>query len=172
MKIIIITSVQRIRQRLHAEYRTEKDNLFTPAMSIHHEDFMMTLGNIWGNWAPPKKIINAAKRVGISSQGLDVGWMQQDKFETAARLMTVPENSQREVTESPQGVRIGSAAYWKKKYKMKEMQCHPTKSISRKFPDTWPSILWSQKGSTKANKSHTSAWFASRYRYFEAGQRN
>ena len=88
-------------------------------MSINREGFMTIMGNVWASWAPPEKIINAAKRVGISSHdGLDVNWMQQDKFETAARLMTPPvsESLQTSAIESPQDLRKGSAAYWKSKY--------------------------------------------------------
>ena len=48
---------------------------------------MKILAEVWGEWAPPKAIINAAKRVGISEDGLDVDWMQIEKFESV-RLLT------------------------------------------------------------------------------------
>ena len=48
---------------------------------------MNILAKIWNVWAPKDVIVNAAQRVGISSTGLDVRKMQQDKFEQAAKCM-------------------------------------------------------------------------------------
>ena len=38
---------------------------------------------VWAEWAPPVTIVRSAKRVGISEDGLDVEWMQTEKFESA-----------------------------------------------------------------------------------------
>ena len=48
---------------------------------------MNILAQIWNVWAPKDVIVNAAQRVGISSTGLDVRKMQQDKFGQAAKCM-------------------------------------------------------------------------------------
>ena len=48
---------------------------------------MNILAQIWNVWAPKDVIVNAAQRVGISSAGLDVRKMQQDKFEQVAKCM-------------------------------------------------------------------------------------
>ena len=48
---------------------------------------MNILAQIWNVWAPKDVIINAAQRVGISSTGLDVRKMEQDKYEQAAKCM-------------------------------------------------------------------------------------
>ena len=48
---------------------------------------MNILAQIWNVWAPKDVIVNAAQRVGISSTGLDVRKMKQDKFEQAAKCM-------------------------------------------------------------------------------------
>ena len=45
---------------------------------------MSILAEIWNLWAPKEVLINVAQRVGISSEGLDVNKMQQDKFVQAA----------------------------------------------------------------------------------------
>ena len=42
---------------------------------------------MWDKWALRDTIINAAKRVGISKEGLNVNNMQQDKFQQAANGM-------------------------------------------------------------------------------------
>ena len=47
--------LDQINQSIHATYRTEKDNLFTHAMSINRKGFMTIMVNVWGSWAPPEK---------------------------------------------------------------------------------------------------------------------
>ena len=50
--------------------------------------------DIWNLWAPKDVIINAAERVAISSEGLDVNKMQQDKFvQTALCMEDTPSQS-------------------------------------------------------------------------------
>ena len=41
---------------------------------------MKILSTLWPEWASKETIINAGKKVGISSEGLSVEWMQGDKF--------------------------------------------------------------------------------------------
>jgi len=48
---------------------------------------MNILETMWNNWASAANIVSAAKRVGISKNGLNVDDMQQDKFEQAALLI-------------------------------------------------------------------------------------
>ena len=46
---------------------------------------MIILANIWGKWASKESIVKAARVVGVTSTGLNVEGMQQDKFERAAK---------------------------------------------------------------------------------------
>ena len=78
---------------------------------------MKILADIWGEWAPPKTLINATKRVGISVDGFDVDWVQIEKFESA-RLLTedVETTANSSIVASPIGVRKYSAEYYKLKF--------------------------------------------------------
>ena len=44
---------------------------------------MKILGNAWQKWITPDGLVNAAKRVGFSTTGLNVNWMDEEKFQTA-----------------------------------------------------------------------------------------
>ena len=63
--------VDQVNHNLHSEYPGEKDELFTSEMTIACEGFVTILGNVWDKWATREKLVNAAKRVGISEDGLD-----------------------------------------------------------------------------------------------------
>ena len=104
---------------LHSSYRTSKNQLFTPFSAINCEGFMEVLSTLWPQWTTKEKIINAARRVGIASNGLDVNWMQQDKFAQAERILTgitTPISSTSKLPASPKNVRKSSSSYWKAKY--------------------------------------------------------
>ena len=75
--------LDQINQKLHSEYRSAKSELFIPFMTINREGFMKILATLWPEWASKERIINAGKKVGISSGGLSVEWMQEDKFSRA-----------------------------------------------------------------------------------------
>ena len=68
--------LDQINQKLHSEYRSAKSELFIPFMTINREGFMKILATLWPEWASKERIINAGKKVGISSGGLSVEWMQ------------------------------------------------------------------------------------------------
>ncbi|XP_065677263.1 uncharacterized protein LOC136071680 [Hydra vulgaris] len=74
-------------QNMHRQYDKKRDELFTTFQTINREGFMTILGEMWDKWASRDTIINAAKRVGISKEGLSVNNMQQDKFHQAANCM-------------------------------------------------------------------------------------
>ena len=63
----------------------------------------------------------AGKRVGVTENGLNVSWMQQDKFERAERLLPdyplkIPEPV---IISSPFGARRYSRDYYKAKFDKK-----------------------------------------------------
>ena len=115
--------LDQINARLHGEYRHMKKTLFTPFSTISREGFMEILGNMWPTWTTPNKIKNAARRVGISSEGLSVEWMQQSKFQLARQLISSPPKTPQLASTpaastpfSPKHIRKGSAVYWKAKH--------------------------------------------------------
>ena len=48
---------------------------------------MKVLANMWESWVTSEPIRKAAKRVGISAEGLNTIWMQQDKFVHAEKCI-------------------------------------------------------------------------------------
>jgi len=69
------------------QYKNTKDDLFTQMSTINLEAFMVILARMWDKWASVPSLSKAAKRVGITPEGLSVHFMQQDKFEQAANCM-------------------------------------------------------------------------------------
>ena len=119
--------LDQINQALHAQYRKTKDNMFLPCSSINREGFMQVLSEVWNTWTSPSMIINAAKRVGMAKTGLDVNWMQSEKFKQAEGCMQSEELEGNDTSSgenvlstslinSPVTARHGSAAYYKEKY--------------------------------------------------------
>ena len=49
---------------------------------------MKIVATLWPEWASKETIINANKKVGISSGGLSVEWMQKDKFSRAQQCIS------------------------------------------------------------------------------------
>ena len=82
----VTQTLDQINRNLHYHYTTTRDDLFTAFSTINRCSFMKILGRMWSEWTTPELIRKAAKRVGIASNGLNVNWMQQDKFERAALL--------------------------------------------------------------------------------------
>ena len=111
--------LDQVNKTLHLRYKTAKEDLFTTMMTLNREAFMIILGTMWNTWAAPASIINAAKRVGITSSGLSVEYMQKEKFQQAENCMEVePQLSStpnQPIIESP-AHRKSSAQYWKAKF--------------------------------------------------------
>lgn len=110
-----------LNDRLHSRYEETKSSMFSCYHSLNREDFMNILGEIWEEWAQPYNIIKAGKRVGISSSGLNVDWMDQSKFERAEAILNPPKTPERAEKSplsipSPPSLRKGSASYYKYKY--------------------------------------------------------
>ena len=84
---------------------------------------MTILGEIWSKWADKDTLISCAKRVGITSSGMSVNFMQQDKFERAAACIQeeIPPSTSTSTPDSslimsPCDKRKGSRDYWKAKF--------------------------------------------------------
>ena len=115
-----------VNNRLNDKYEEKKDELYTDCSDINKDAFMTILGDIWKEWVTPEQLVKAGKRVGISDSGLDINWMDQTKFEAAEAILNPPDvmktpskiskellNST--IIESPDGVRKGSAEYYRRK---------------------------------------------------------
>ena len=116
--------LDQLNKNIHQEYEKEKALMFTEFNSLNREAFMLILSRIWGRWATKDRLINAARRVGITNDSLNVQFMQQDKFKRADECMEVetpaPE-SESSASPGPSSIlspdkRRGSAAYWRDKF--------------------------------------------------------
>ena len=147
-----------INQKLHSEFRSAKSELSSPFMTISREGFMKILATLWPEWATKEPIINTGKKVGISSGGLSVEWMQGDKFSRVE--LCINENTKQPLSStavtisSPEHVSDGSATYWKLKYKsaMKAYQIISEKSIPL---EEISNLLPVTKATPKINKENT-----------------
>ena len=81
--------LDQINQNLQSEYRKAKTELFTSAMTINREGLMLIMADIWKRWASREMIVASGKRAGISANGLNVDWMQQNKFDQAAAYIQI-----------------------------------------------------------------------------------
>ena len=109
-----------INQQLHNKYEELKAEMYTGYSDINKECFMNILAEMWNNWALPERIQKAAKRVGVSKDGLNVNWMDQEKFLQAEAILNPPTPKKTLRPElqlnSPKGMRRHSAEYWKSLY--------------------------------------------------------
>ena len=80
---------------------------------------MTLLSEIWNEWASPDAIQKAGKKVGITSVGLNVEWMDKAKFERAEAILNpgTPQKAQSSSTvDSPVHLLKGTLEYHKYKY--------------------------------------------------------
>ena len=64
--------MERYYGHLYTEYRKWKSDLFTPAMTINREGFMLIMADLWKRWTTKERIVGAGKRVGVATYGLSV----------------------------------------------------------------------------------------------------
>ena len=85
--------LEQVNKTLHLQYKQAKSNLFTSHVTINREGFMLILANMWREWTSKDSLQRAGKHVGICNEGLNVNWMQTDKFIQAKSCMETEENS-------------------------------------------------------------------------------
>ena len=113
--------LDQVNRTLHLRYKNSKHELFATARNINREGFRNILANMWNGWVSKQSLLKAAKCVGITATGLNVNFMQTEKFEQAAGILEgnktneVPETPHAYVL-SPQNIRKNSALYWKSKF--------------------------------------------------------
>ena len=151
--------LDQVNKNVHLEYKNAKDNLFKPMMTVNREAFMLILANVWDKWASNISLIKAAKRVGVTPEGLSVHFMQQDKFEQAANCMEVedacPSSStpNQSLIESPDH-RKGSSKYWKEKFMLSQTLIPELNEKSLRLEDI-PELLTIEKVKPKMSKETT-----------------
>ena len=79
--------LDQINASLHQSYCSHSENLFNENEVIDRQGFMNILASMWSSWATKETIVKAAKKVGISSDGLNWQWMQTDKFSQTEALI-------------------------------------------------------------------------------------
>ena len=115
-----------INGNLHLKYEELKSKMYSEYSDLNRECFMNILAEIISDWATPEKLVKAGKRVGISSEGLSVEWMDQSMFERAEAILNPPTNITPTIQiSSPENVRKGSAEYWKSKFVQANDQLAP-----------------------------------------------
>ena len=115
----VLQLLDQINRTLHKSYKVCKEEMFNQLSTINREAFMLILTEVWGKWATKEAIIRAGTRVRVTPEGLSVEFMQQDKFEVAAKLLEEP-TEERSITFSPtkeQNVRRASKEYYEIKIK-------------------------------------------------------
>ena len=124
--------LDQVNQALHSQYREVKTDLFTPNSTVSREGFMTILSDVWPTWTNDKSLVRAAKRVGITKEGMSVHFMQQDQLETAAKCVKSPDKistTEHVSIASPIGPRKKSAEYYEAKLAAaEEMIARLTKS--------------------------------------------
>ena len=91
---------------------------------------MLSLADMWDKWATPKTIRKAARKVGISEEGLNFTDMQQEKFFQAENLMNIEKSAYSPAPSSYQShLPKGLAMYWKAKFEMAQQLIHDCNEV-------------------------------------------
>lgn len=154
----LLQLVDQLNKGLHLAYKNEKNKLFSQFQTVNREAFMLILGNIWESWTSRSAIVKAAKRVGITTTGLSVDHMQQDKFMQAASCMeqqgTASSSSSPSTVVSPKQTRKNSAAYWKHKFEQSQAMIREMSERSINLEEV-PGFMTIQKVKPKFSKQTT-----------------
>ena len=76
--------------RLHALYDEKKEQLYSTIAVLNREAFMTILSECWEEFLTRDRLLAASKRVGITSSGLNINWMNQEMFKRADYLLNGP----------------------------------------------------------------------------------
>lgn len=119
---------------------------------------MHILANMWDGWVSKESLIKAGKRVGVASNGLNVTWMQNDKFEQAAGIIqsnvAAVSSSPIDMICSPKHVRKNTAVYWKAKYMAAQALIEDVHEKSINLNEI-PGLLTIKKITPKRNEVNT-----------------
>ena len=155
--------LDQVNKSLHEAYRKKKKELYASTDTVGIKEFMHVLGEIWPDWVSEESLIKAAKRVGISTKGLNVDNMQTWKFEQAEGLFsqeseenlnTSNVSKSSSVIESPKDIRKYTKAYYKAKCDAAENIIHGLVNETIQLEDV-PSLFNVEKLPKKAPKPKT-----------------
>ena len=154
--------LDQLNKIIHQQYKVAKDGLFTAFNAINREAFMIILANIWNTWVTRESLVNAARQVGITSTGLSVDFMHQDKFARAEACIDT-ESSEPEASSSSSVLaspilspnkRKGSAEYWEDKFQQAVAVINGLSEENIKI-DEIPGLMAVQKVKPKLTKKTT-----------------
>ena len=103
-------------------YNEKKALLYSSISTLNRECFMNILSKVWPEFAAPSILVNAARRVGLSNEGLNITWMNQEMFKRVDYLLNGTESPAKTssttsaVVSSPMGVRKNTREYFKLKF--------------------------------------------------------
>ena len=102
---------------------------------------MDILADVWTSWATQESTIKAAKRVGISRQGLNWKWMQEEKFTLSEALLSreVPDLANHQSTwkaKAPEEIRFGTKDYWRIMYEKQLQICQQQSELLFSLEET------------------------------------
>ena len=81
----LLMPLDQLNSQLHTACSDNKKKIFV-GEHINRETFMTVLGDIWPTWVSKDSIIGSFRRCGVTSEKLDISYMQKDKFASAAAL--------------------------------------------------------------------------------------
>ena len=114
--------LDQINQSLHSHFWKSKKKLFTNEMTTDREGFMAILTDIWPSWTTPEGIQKSTKVIGVSINGFNVNWLNQEKTEKVETLIasndiaaTLSKGSADNIVDSwtPEGMGQNSNKYLK-----------------------------------------------------------
>ena len=147
-----------INNSLHDEYEKSKSELYSEMSNLKWESFMIILADLWNKWATLDLIVKSGKHVGISINGLNVNWMQQDKFRRAGALLEpavsspLSSSGSSVLLSSPVRVQKKTSAYYL--YKLnKSLELIEKLQSTSVTPDELPGLLPLRKIAPKKTKA-------------------
>ena len=147
-----------INNSLHDEYEKSKSELYSEMSNLKWESFMIILADVWNKWATLDLIVKSGKHVGISINGLNVNWMQQDKFRRAGALLEpavsspLSSSGSSVLLSSPVRVQKKTSAYYL--YKLnKSLELIEKLQSTSVTPDELPGLLPLRKIAPKKTKA-------------------
>ena len=73
--------------KLHSLYDQKKESLYTSISTLNRESFMNILSEAWPEFAAPSILVNAVRRVGLSSTGININNLTQELFLHTEKLL-------------------------------------------------------------------------------------
>ena len=144
--------------KLHSLYNEKKVLLYSSISTLNRECFMNILSEAWSEFAAPSILVNAARRVGLSNEGLNITWMNQEMFKHVDYLLNGTESPAKTssttsaVVSSPVGVRKNTREYFKLKFEATNSKLQEVMNTSISLEDV-DNLLPTKKIQPKKSKA-------------------